>query len=94
MQEIKKLLQAWNLRLLGNDEIDDEDDNPNHGNPDTAQHDAHDDNSTLISKTTRCSEDPDYFKSDVFKKFVANKASIIAELVSKGSKTIQLEIEE
>ena len=26
---------------LGNDEDDDENDNPNHGNPDTAEHDAH-----------------------------------------------------
>lgn len=95
MQDINKLSQAWNLRLLGND-VDDENennDNHNHGNPDTAEHDPDDDdNSSLILKPTRCSKDPDYFKSDVFKQYVANKASKIAELLSKGSKPIQLEV--
>ena len=95
MQDINKLSQAWNLRLLGNDEDEKEhNDIPNHGHPDTAEHNLDDDNSSLILKPTRCSKDPDYFKSESFKQYVANKASNIAELLSKGSKPIRFEIEE
>ncbi|XP_028406812.1 uncharacterized protein LOC114529256 [Dendronephthya gigantea] len=92
MQDINKVSEAWNLRLLGNDV---QDDNENNVNPDTAEHDT-DDIGSLISKSTRCSKDPDYVKSEVFKQYLANKASKIAELLSKtkGSKPIQLEIEE
>ena len=78
--------------MLENDEDEKEhNDIPNH---DTAEHNLYDDNSSLILKPTQCSKDPDYFKSESFKQYVANKASNIAELLSKGSKPIRFEIEE
>lgn len=97
IQEIRKLSKSWNLRLLENDfkvEGDNESDvNRNHSKRDT-EDDTDDVDSSLFLKLTRCSKDSEYFKSEVFKQHVVNKTSKIAELLKKGSKQNQLEVEE
>ena len=80
INDIRKLSQNWNERLLNHDEGDDSGSDEDDSDDD----DPDDGDSTSLLKPAESSKDFTYFKSQLFKEYVVNKSSRMKEIIAKS----------
>ena len=80
INDIRKLSQNWNERLVNHDEGDDSGSDEDDSDDD----DPDDGDSTSLLKPAESSKDFTYFKSQLFKEYVVNKSSRMKEIIAKS----------